>query len=87
MKKKLHICIAAAGVIFFVVGFWYAVVAAGLPYQDPTPDMLEQYNRDLQTGNILMIAGGIIELSEFIYWGVTGLRRFYKKCRQTNNNN
>lgn len=43
----------------FAVGavglFWYA--GAGLPYQDPTPDLLERQAAELQVAQSLMLIG------------------------------
>ena len=79
MKKKIHMGIAAVGVIFLLAGFWYAAVEAGLPYQDPTPEMLEQYNRSMTIGAVLLMTGGIVVLAELIYWGMMRLHRFVKR--------
>lgn len=77
MKRKIHAGVTAAGVILLLAGLWYAVVKAGIPYQDPTMEMLEQYNRDMQTGNLLIIIGGVVVLAEAVYRVVRVLRRWF----------
>lgn len=79
MKRKIHIGIVAIGMITLFIGFWFAAVEAGIPYQDPTEEMLEQYSRNMSIGHLLMIIGGVVELAELIYWGMMGLRRFVKR--------
>lgn len=79
MKKKIHMGIAAVGMIFLLVGFWYAVVEAGLPYQDPTPQMLEQYNRSMTIGSLFLMIGGVVVLAELIYWGAFGIYKLLKR--------
>lgn len=81
MKKKIHIGIAAVGMIFLLAGFWYAVVEAGLPYQDPTPEMLEQYNRSMMIGSLFLMIGGVVVLAELIYWGAFGIYKLLKRHR------
>lgn len=63
MKKKqiVFIGIVVSGFIILVVGLYYSIIKAGIPYQDPTPEMLEQYNRDARMGEILTLAGIIVE--------------------------
>lgn len=79
MKKNIHIGIAAVGMIFLLVGFWYAVVEAGLPYQDPIPEMLEQYNRSMTIGGLLLMTGGVVLLAELIYWVAFGIYKLLKR--------
>ncbi len=58
-----------AGIILFVIGLYYSMIKAGIPYQDPTLEMQIQYTIDLRIGEILMgngfriaICGGVIRL-------------------------
>ena len=57
------------GVILFLMGLYYWMIKAGIPYQDPTLEMQIQYTVDMRIGEILMgngfliaICGGIIRL-------------------------
>lgn len=67
MKKRnignIFKCIAIIGVVILLVGLYYSVFKAGIPYQDPTPEMLQNYNRWLMQGEIMTLTGiGIIVL-------------------------
>ena len=56
-------CITIVGVVILVVGLYYSMFKAGIPYQDPTPEMLQNYNRWLMQGEIMTWAGiGILVL-------------------------
>ncbi len=50
MKKKIIQVIAVLGGILVIAGLYFTVVKAGLPYQDPTPEMVAQYERDTGLG-------------------------------------
>lgn len=76
MKNRLEyivteICNAVflAGLIILIVGVYYIVIKAGIPYQDATMVLQLQYAVDYQIGNILSktglffaLFGGIIRL-------------------------
>ena len=56
-----------AGMILFLMGLYYEMIKAGIPYQDPTLEMQIQYTVDMRIGEILQrngfliaICGGII---------------------------
>ena len=58
-----------AGMILFLMGLYYGMIKAGIPYQDPTLEMQIQYTVDMRIGEILQrngfliaICGGIIRL-------------------------
>lgn len=70
MKKRnagiIFISIAVIGVIILAVGLYYYMIKAGIPYQDPTPEMLQRYNSWLKQGEVLSLTGmGIIFLDVF----------------------
>ncbi len=50
------------GAIFLAIGFYYIIVKAGLPYQDPTEEMLYMYHKNMYIGEHLVIIGFFIEL-------------------------
>ena len=65
----LTLCRAAlaAGTVFAVIGLYLLVVKAGIPYQDPTPEMTARWmsayqagRRALTWGVGLLAAGGIV---------------------------
>ncbi|WP_145372124.1 hypothetical protein [Maioricimonas rarisocia] len=45
MTRYWPLLLAAAGLLLLVTGFVYDVIFAGIPYQDPTPDMSARYAR------------------------------------------
>ncbi|NUY81362.1 hypothetical protein HUK80_10675 [Flavobacterium sp. MAH-1] len=45
------------GIASLCAGFVYSFLIAGNPYQDPTPELLEKYNRNSETGELLLEIG------------------------------
>lgn len=45
------------GVAFCLIGWFFVFIKAGLPYQDPTPEMTSHYNWYSTTGSALMQFG------------------------------
>jgi hypothetical protein len=43
MKRNLPLILIAVGVSMLISGFFYDVIFAGIPYQDPTPEMSARY--------------------------------------------
>jgi hypothetical protein len=43
MKHKIPRLLVAAGIVLFVSGFAYDILFAGIPYQDPSPQMQANY--------------------------------------------
>ena len=77
MKNLFHEisnAVLAAGLIILVIGLYYLVIKAGIPYQDPTVEMQIQYEIDYgigsvlsKTGLILAVCGGIARV---VVWRV-----------------
>lgn len=67
-NKFKHICrgisnaVLSAGLIILVIGLYYSVVKAGIPYQDPTVEMQVQYAINYGIGSVLSKAGLILAL-------------------------
>lgn len=66
--------VCLAGLIILVIGLYYILIKAGIPYQDPTVEMQVQYgiNHGIgsvlsKTGLIIALCGGIVRL---ILWRV-----------------
>jgi hypothetical protein len=64
MKSYWHLIIIASGFVLIIAGFVYNVVFAGIPYQDPPPELVARYNTHTTiaqtittTGIITMLAG------------------------------
>ena len=82
MKEKtrhyLHLIINSiilAGIILFVIGLYYSMIKAGIPYQDPPLELQIQYAVYVGIGEILQkngllitICGGIIRLLLALIW-------------------
>lgn len=48
------------GAALVIVGFLYDVMFAGLPFQDPTPTMQEQWLRKKDIANKLVLTGFVV---------------------------
>ncbi len=66
MKKKilntiliLTIALIIVGIIILVIGFYYSVFKAGIPYQDAPIELQMQYEIDYNIGNVLTKIGSI----------------------------
>ncbi len=62
MKRKWLLYVAVFGIIVLGTGLYYSIIKAGIPYQDPTQEMLEQYIRDARIGELLTLSGMCIEV-------------------------
>lgn len=76
MKEKTRrvICqtinsIILAGIIILLIGLYYMVIKAGIPYQNPTVEMQIKYAVNMGIGEtlavngfVLAVSGGIIRL-------------------------
>lgn len=88
MKKKIVQVIAVLGGILVIAGLYFTMVKAGLPYQDPTPEMVAKYERDMGIGMVLLLAGLGTGIFCFVYTVICFLRKktkggainFFKKC-------
>lgn len=72
--SKICSAVLFAGLIILVLGLYYAVIKAGIPYQDPTAEMQIQYAINYGIGSILLkmgaalaLIGGIVRL---VLWQV-----------------
>ncbi len=63
MKKTVESLISLsrgfiiAGVIILLLSAYYLVIKAGIPYQDPTPELQLQYTVNSRVGDELLTAG------------------------------
>ncbi|MCM1494892.1 MAG: hypothetical protein NC089_03745 [Bacteroides sp.] len=70
MKGKVNSLvwgILFAGIIIFLIGCYYAVLEAGLPYQDPTVEMQIEYAINLGVGKVLIRCGGLTFLLGLLF--------------------
>ena len=54
------------GILLIISGFVYDVFFAGIPYQDPTPAMIQQYNFHRSIANITELIGLIVIIVSII---------------------
>jgi hypothetical protein len=77
MKRFWPLIVISAGLFLLVGGFIYDVMFAGIPYQDPTPEMLARYNQHSRIASTIRVSGfGVFLfglLASIIRWAV---RRF-----------
>jgi hypothetical protein len=57
MKKNWHLYLISIGILLLIGGFIYDVMFAGIPYQDPTPILLANYDRHSGIAASIMQAG------------------------------
>lgn len=64
MKEKVRYffcpiinAVIIAGIIIWLIGLYYAMIKAGIPYQDPPLDLQIQYEVHARIGDILMGSG------------------------------
>ncbi len=58
--KNLSLAFLLAGVIILLIAAYYSIVKAGIPYQDPPPELQIQYAVDAGIGDELFKAGLIV---------------------------
>ncbi len=49
-----------AGIIMLLIGFWYLIVKAGIPYQDPPLELQIKYAVNMGVGDTLTISGACV---------------------------
>ena len=88
MKRiLLSTVIPALGILIVFGAFFYDVIFAGIPYQDPTPELQASYEfhksvaeTGLKTGGLLFLCG--VFAGPFI-WILSGKRNANKKRLRT----
>ncbi len=50
----------AAGTLLLVAGFVYDALFAGIPYQDPTPEMTASYEHHSAIATVMYLCGALI---------------------------
>lgn len=73
--KQIINAVIMAGIIIFFIGAYYAVIKAGIPYQDPPLDLQIQYTVNAEIGDILVghgfkiaLCGSIVRLVLNLIW-------------------
>ena len=72
--REISNAVLLAGLIILVIGLYYLVIKAGIPYQDPTVEIQIQYAIHYGIGSILSKTGLILALcggiARVIVWRV-----------------
>ena len=55
--KKIFSSLIIAGAVIMLIGLYYLIIKAGIPYQDPTVEMQIQYEINMGIGNVLSLTG------------------------------
>jgi hypothetical protein len=67
MKKRIPLFLVAIGIALIAGGFIYDVFFAGIPYQDPTPEMQAGYLFHARVASaIRWLGAGVITLAPVI---------------------
>ena len=62
MKYLIIFGLALLGLVIVGAGFIYFILFAGIPYQDPTPDLQANYSFHFAIAALLSKTGGIVFL-------------------------
>jgi hypothetical protein len=57
VRRSLPLLLVATGLAVFVGGFAYDLAYAGIPYQDPTPEMAAAYAYHARVASVIRWAG------------------------------
>ena len=55
--KKCFSSSIISGAVILLIGLYYLIIKAGIPYQDPTTEMQIQYAVNMGIGNVLSLTG------------------------------
>lgn len=70
--RRAGLILVLAGLALMLAGFAYAMIFAGIPFPDPTPEMAADYARQLAIADGLALAGLIVFAAGAI-WGLVRL--------------
>ena len=76
--KKCFSSLIISGAVILLIGLYYLIIKAGIPYQDPTTEMQIQYAVNMGIGNVLSLTGFYMAVSATvirIILGVTGRKK------------
>ncbi len=76
--KKIFSSLIISGAVILLIGLYYLIIKAGIPYQDPTTEMQIQYAVNMGIGNVLSLTGFCMAVSATvirIILGVTGRKK------------
>lgn len=82
IKKRFGLFIIILGVVLIVIGVIYQDFMAGIPYQDPTPELQQKYNNYVNTGRTFYKFGFPVFLAGLLIMLIQKILKFLKN---TNN--
>lgn len=72
LVRQLPLILVVCGLALFLGGFLYDMEFAGIPYQDPTPEMQARYNLHSDLASVIRWTGAVVFLSgpvaAFVRW-------------------
>jgi hypothetical protein len=72
MKRFWPLVLIVLGLFLLVSGFLYDVMFAGIPYQDPTPEMSAHYAHHARIASVICWFGAAF----FLFGSLAGIVRF-----------
>lgn len=87
IKWLIPIAIMACGVVALFAGFAYDLGFAGIPYQDPPPELAARYAFHsriasvIRWGGLLMVAIGVIGLFAVTVWTLLWCQALKRRLR------
>lgn len=67
IRRKYDVVFIFIGITLVIIGFSYSIMYAGIPYQDPTDELLKKYNYNNSISETVIIIGFV-----FIIIGMIG---------------
>ena len=78
MKRAWPIAFVVAGLLLVITGFVYDTTFAGIPYQDPTPEMSARYAFHSRIASVIGLTGAGVLVIGLIAGVIRGLMRCFK---------
>lgn len=66
MKSRWRLLLIGSGIVLIIISFVYDTVFAGIPYQDPPPELAERYAFHAAVVSALFWLGGAVFLAGMI---------------------
>ncbi len=78
MKSYWHLLLIGTGVVLIVISGVYNVIFAGIPYQDPPPELAARYAFHSSIANAIFLLGGAF----FLAGAIAGIVSFALRRRR-----